>query len=200
MPEDTDIFVVASGVGSGKVMRRGVEAASILLESLGISLTSQHTIGTPDRMVGAWLEFFNLGRKEPRFTTFETISTDMVVVRDIHFYSVCAHHMLPFFGTAAVAYIPNGKMAGLSKLARAVNYFSHRPQVQEELTSQVAGYLIAKLNTDHVAIIMECEHLCLSMRGVNSPGHRTTTAALRGGFMDDPMVRTELYSHLGRTG
>lgn len=168
-----------------------------LLDALGIDLETEHTRETPGRIVRAWEEFFQVGREEPNFTTFSALSHDMIAVGDIHFYSVCAHHMLPFFGQAWIAYIPNERIAGLSKLVRVLNYFSHRMQVQEELTSQVADYLSTKLVTEHVAVILKCEHLCLSMRGANTPGHTTTTSAIRGAFSEDPTVRQELYAILG---
>jgi len=168
--------------------------AAMMLDSLGVDMDTQHTKQTPWRLAKAWNEFFEVGREEPRFTTFEAKSHDAVVVGGLHFYSVCAHHMLPFFGYAWIGYIPGKRIAGLSKLVRALNYFSHRMQVQEELTSQLANYLSAKLATEHVGVILKCEHLCMSMRGANTPGHTTTTAALRGGFMDDSAVRAELYA------
>lgn len=168
-----------------------------LLDNLGIDLETEHTRETPGRIVDAWEEFFQVGHIEPNFTTFTAQSHDMIAVGNIHFYSVCAHHMLPFFGEAWIAYIPGERIAGLSKLVRALNYFSHRMQVQEELTSQVADYLSAKLDTEHVAVILKCEHLCLSMRGANTPGHITTSAALRGAFMEDVSVKAELYALVG---
>jgi GTP cyclohydrolase I len=121
----------------------------------------------------------------------------MVIERDIYFHSLCAHHLLPFMGKVHIAYIPRKQIAGLSKLARTVAYFSHRPQVQEDLTSQIAEYLCRKLRTRHVAVIVQAEHLCMSMRGAKSPGHQTTTAALRGGFKRDGKTRAELYALLG---
>lgn len=173
-------------------MTTAIDSVKSLLSHLGVEET-QHTRETPRRIVKAWEEFFAVGREEPRFTTFKASSQDMVAVGNIHFYSVCSHHMLPFFGKAWIAYIPAERIAGLSKLVRAVNYFSHRMQVQEDLTSQIADYLSAKLETEHVAVVLKCEHLCMSMRGANTPGHVTTTAALRGAFKDTPEVRQELY-------
>ena len=165
-----------------------------LLTFLGIPLDSEHTKDTPRRIVKAWDEFFRVGKEDVKFTTFSTDARDMVVIKDIHFYSVCAHHMLPFFGTACIGYIPDHKMAGLSKLARTVNFFSHRMQVQEELTSQIAEFLVEKLETQDIAVVLKCEHLCMSMRGANSPGHQTTTAAMRGAFIEEARVRAEFYS------
>lgn len=171
-------------------------AFSLFLQHLGVYVDTEHTRGTPSRVVRAYKDFFKVGEEEPRFTTFKAIAHDMVVVKNIHFYSLCAHHLLPFFGTACIAYIPKRKIVGLSKLARTVSYFSHRLQVQEELTSQIADYLVKKLGTKDVAVLLRCEHLCMSMRGVNSPGHETVTTALRGSFFKDMKVRTEFYSML----
>ena len=168
-----------------------------LFKFLGVSMEGPHMEDTPERIVKMYQEFFQVGKEEPNFTTFPSESRDMVIVKDIHFYSLCAHHFLPFFGVAHVAYIPDGEIVGLSKIVRVVDYFSHRPQIQEELTTQVADYLIKKLSAPNVAVIMSCEHMCVSMRGANSPGHQTVTAALRGGFMDDGFTRSELYSLLG---
>ena len=168
------------------------DAVSTMLQELCVDLESQHTEGTPLRIAKMYNDFFAVGREEPKWTTFESDANDMVVVKDIHFYSLCSHHFLPFFGVAHIAYIPNGRIAGLSKLARTVKYFSHRPQVQEELTTQVADYLAEKLGTENVAVIMSCEHLCMSMRGAESPGHTTTTSALRGAFKSTDKVRAEL--------
>lgn len=155
---------------------------------------TEHTCNTPTRIVDAYDEFFNRGKEDFTFTTFEAKARDMVLEMDLHFYSLCAHHFLPFFGTVAIAYIPNKRIAGLSKLARTVTMFSHRPQVQEELGAQIVDFLCEKLATPDVAVIIEAEHLCMSMRGANSPGHTTKTATLRGAFMDDRALRGELYA------
>ena len=174
------------------------DAVHTMLQELCVDLESQHTKGTPLRIAKMYNDFFAVGREEPDWTEFNYITAnDMVVVKNITFYSMCSHHFLPFFGFAHIAYIPNGKIAGLSKLARTVKYFSHRPQVQEELTTQVADYLMEKLNTENVAVIMSCEHLCMSMRGAESPGHTTITSALRGGFFDEDRTRAELYAMVG---
>lgn len=184
------------GILDKETEKSASECISDFFGFLGVGIDT-HTKDSPLRITKMYNEFFQTGREEPRFTTFESDSNDMVLIKDIHFYSLCSHHFLPFFGVVHVAYIPDGLIAGLSKIVRVVNYFSHRPQVQEELTSQVADYLVEKLETENVAVIMSCEHLCMSMRGVNSPGHQTITAALRGGFFDDAKVRSELYSMLG---
>lgn len=129
------------------------------------------------------------------FTTFRTDSDEMVVVQDISFYTLCAHHVIPFFGVAHIAYIPQGKLCGLSKLARTVRAFSASLNVQENLTTNIADYLEDKLEPLGVGVIMEAEHLCMTMRGVKSPGAKTTTSAMRGVFLDpEKGARAEFMS------
>ena len=119
-------------------------------------------------------------------TVFETNAADPVVLSDVPFYSVCEHHLLPFFGLAHLAYVPNGKIAGVSKLVRSLEAASRRPQVQERLTAQVADAVYAALHPDGVAVELEAEHLCMSMRGVQKPGSRVVTSAVRGSFSKWP--------------
>ena len=122
---------------------------------------------------------------------------EMVTVRDIPLYSMCEHHLLPFTGVAHIAYIPkDGRVIGLSKLARIVNTFARRPQLQERLTAQVADFLEKELSPQGVAVIIEAEHLCMTMRGVRAAGSRTQTSALRGRMKTDPRSRTETLSLL----
>ena len=125
----------------------------------------------------------------------------MVLVRDIPFYSMCEHHLVPFFGKAHVAYIPaaDGRICGLSKLARLVEAFAKRPQVQERLTAQVADTLIAELNPQGVIVVIEAEHLCMSMRGVKKPGAKTITSAVRGAFEKSQATRAEALSLILRS-
>jgi GTP cyclohydrolase I len=120
----------------------------------------------------------------------------MVLIRDIPLYSVCEHHLLPFLGRAHVAYIPgrHGRICGLSKIARLVDVFARRPQVQERLTSQVADTLVRELDPQGVLVVIEAEHLCMSMRGVQKPGSITTTSAVRGIFERNPATRAEAMS------
>ena len=125
-------------------------------------------------------------------TTFDEHHEELVIVHDIPFYSMCEHHLVPFFGKAHVAYIPakSGRICGISKLARLVDAFARRPQVQERLTSQVADTLMEQLNPQGVIVIMEAEHLCMSMRGVKKPGSKTTTSAVRGIFKSSASAAT----------
>jgi GTP cyclohydrolase IA len=131
---------------------------------------------------------------------FEEAHQNMVLVRDIGFYSLCEHHMLPFFGLAHVAYIPAGRIVGLSKLPRIVDVFARRLQVQERLTEQVASALEDVLRPAGVGVVIEAEHMCMAMRGVQKQGARTITSALRGAFRDDPRTRDEflLLTHQRR--
>ena len=129
---------------------------------------------------------------------FEHDSRDPVVLGNIPFYSMCEHHLLPFFGLAHLGYIPNGKIAGLSKLARALQVASSRPQVQERLTSQVADAMFAALNPDGVAVEVEAEHLCMTMRGVQKTGSRVITSAVRGPFENHSLGQEELLALLRR--
>ena len=129
-------------------------------------------------------------------TQFEEDHQEMVIIRDVPFYSMCEHHLLPFFGTAHVGYLPRGKVVGISKLARAVDILARRPQVQERLTSQVADAVMAALDPEGVAVVMRAEHLCMAMRGVRKPGASVVTSAMRGGFTTGVATRGEFLSLL----
>jgi GTP cyclohydrolase I len=128
---------------------------------------------------------------------FEETHQSMILVRDIEIYSLCEHHMLPFFGRAHVAYIPNGKIVGLSKLPRIVEVFARRLQVQERLTDQVADAIMDTLHPHGVGVVIDCLHLCMAMRGVEKQNSRTMTSALRGAFRDDPRTRDEFLRLVG---
>jgi GTP cyclohydrolase I len=129
-------------------------------------------------------------------TTFDENHDELVLVRDIPLYSTCEHHLVPWHGTAAVGYIPgaDGRITGLSKLARVVDLYARRPQVQERLTSQVADAVMRRLEPQGVIVVISAEHLCMAMRGVRKPGATTTTSAVRGIFKDDPRTRAEALS------
>ena len=129
-------------------------------------------------------------------TLFDEHHQEMVLVRDIPFYSMCEHHLAPFFGRAHIAYIPgaNGKICGLSKLARLVDAFAKRPQVQERMTSQIADTLVEQLHPQGAIVVIEAEHLCMSMRGIKKPGARTMTSAVRGAFEKSQATRAEALS------
>lgn len=129
-------------------------------------------------------------------TTFDESHDELVLVRDIPIYSMCEHHLVPFFGKAHIGYIPgpDGAVTGLSKLARLVDLYAKRPQVQERLTRQVADALVEKLNARAVIVVIECEHLCMAMRGIRKPGAVTTTSAVRGGFRTSATSRAEVLA------
>lgn len=153
---------------------------------------------TPDRMARAYREMFVGLHSDPAdvlSATFDIGHSEMVLVKDIPMYSTCEHHLLPFHGVAHVAYIPaeNGVVTGLSKLARLVDGYARRPQVQERLTSQVADALVERLGARGVIVVVEAEHLCMSMRGVRKPGSRTITSAVRG-IMRNQATRAEAMS------
>lgn len=159
---------------------------------------------TPGRVARAYAEMFDgldQTAAEVLATTFDLGHDEMVLVKDIEVYSTCEHHLVPFHGVAHVGYIPSrhGKIAGLSKFARLVEVFARRPQVQERLTSQIADSLVEILEPRGVIVVLECVHLCMSMRGVRKPGARTVTSAMRG-KMRDPATRAEaLGLILGRS-
>jgi GTP cyclohydrolase I len=127
-------------------------------------------------------------------TQFEEDHREMVIMRDAPFYSMCEHHLLPFFGVVHMGYIPQGNIVGLSKLARAVDILARRPQVQERLTSQLADALMQALDPSGVAVVIEAEHMCIAMRGVHKPGTHILTSATRGSFRDSPVTRQEFLS------
>ncbi|HKE63736.1 MAG TPA: GTP cyclohydrolase I FolE [Micromonosporaceae bacterium] len=158
---------------------------------------------TPARVARAYAELFAGLRVDPAdvlTTTFESCHEEFVLVRDIEVFSLCEHHLLPFHGVAHIGYIPgaNGRITGLSKLARLVEVFSRRPQVQERLTSQVADLLLKSLDARGVIVVLDCEHLCMAMRGIQKTGARTVTSAVRGLLQGDPKSRAEAMSLIMR--
>ena len=150
---------------------------------------------TPERLSSA-MQFLTRGYQQSAARVigdalFEESHNNMVLVRDIEFYSLCEHHMLPFFGKAHVAYIPNGRIVGLSKMARVVDVFARRLQVQERMTDEVANALESELHPLGVGVVIEASHLCMMMRGVEKQNSRTITSAMRGSFLDDNRTREE---------
>ena len=176
----------------------GVETASRdLLVAIGEDPEREGLVGTPDRMARAWREMCKGLTEDPREhlrTQFHAGTDELVLVRDITFFSVCEHHLLPFYGRAHVGYIPRGGVVtGLSKLARVVEGYARRPQVQERLTAQVADAIDEILNPQGVIVVIEAEHMCMSMRGISKPGSSTVTSALRG-IMSDGATRAEMMA------
>lgn len=152
---------------------------------------------TPDRVARMYTELFAGLHHDPREflqKTFTQKYDEMVLERDITFASVCEHHLLPFIGKAHVAYLPNGKIVGLSKLARVVEAVSRRPQVQERMTEEIADLLMQELEPRGVAVVLEASHTCMTIRGIRQPSSICTTSAMRGGFKSHPSTRAELMS------
>ena len=182
---------------SGVFDRERAEAAvRELLIAVGEDPDREGLLETPARVARAYAEMFAGLHTEPTDVLNKTFSEDhqeLVLVRDIPIYSTCEHHRVPFFGVAHIGYIPgeSGQVTGLSKLARLVDLFAKRPQVQERLTSQVADALVDKLGAQAVIVVIECEHLCMAMRGIRKPGAMTTTSAVRGGFKRNASSRAE---------
>jgi GTP cyclohydrolase I len=172
-------------------------AATELLEALGVDLTDESLHDTPRRMARMYAEL--LTPATFRATTFPNDGgyDELVVATGIPFHSLCEHHMLPFVGVAHVGYLPGDRIIGLSKLARVVELFARSLQVQERLTTQIAGWLDTHLQPKGVGVVIEAEHLCMSLRGVQKPGARTVTSALHGLVRDDPRTRQEFLSLTG---
>ena len=177
---------------------RAEAAVAELLQALRIDLTDESLAGTPRRVAAAYAEL--LSPRPFRLTTFPNDEgyDELILTRDIPFQSLCAHHLLPFSGVAHVGYLPGPRLLGLSKLARVVEHFSRRLQVQERLTGQVAAWLDENLGPKGVGVVMEAEHTCMTIRGVRAPGSRTVTSALHGLVRDDPRTRAEFLALAGR--
>lgn len=184
---------------------RARAAVRELLLALGEDPDRDGLRRTPDRVAAAWAEILRGSHEDPARhlgTTFDIDHDEMVLVRDISFSSVCEHHLLPFMGRAHVAYLPgeSGRFTGLSKLARLVEGYARRLQVQERLTSQVADALVRSLDPVGVLVVVEAEHLCMAMRGVQKPGTVTVTSAARGCYRDDASRRAEVMAFVNRDG
>lgn len=177
------------------------EAVRMLLEAIGEDPTREGLVETPDRVARMYADLcagMDQHASEHLSKTFSVSEDDLVIERDITFYSLCEHHMLPFYGKAAIGYIPNGRVAGLSKLARTVEVFARRLQLQEQLTAQVADALMAELDCKGAIVYMEAEHMCMTMRGVQKPGTKTATLARRGAFVENPELEARFFRMLDR--
>lgn len=178
---------------------RAEAAVRELLFAVGEDPDREGLQDTPARVARAYAEMFVGLHTDPTEVLNKTFSEnhqELVLVRDIPIYSTCEHHLVPFYGKAHIGYIPgrSGQVTGLSKLARLVDLFAKRPQVQERLTSQVADALVEKLGAQAVIVVIECEHLCMAMRGIRKPGTTTTTSAVRGLFQRNAASRAEVLS------
>ena len=178
---------------------RAEAAVRELLIAVGEDPDREGLVETPARVARAYEEVFAGLREDPKVhleKSFSENHRELVLVRDIPIYSTCEHHLVPFYGVAHIGYIPGpeGKVTGLSKLARVADMYAKRPQVQERLTAQIADAIVEKLNASAVIVVIECEHLCMAMRGIRKPGATTTTSAVRGGFQNNAASRAEVLS------
>ena len=175
-------------------------AVRLLLEGIGEDVSRAGLVDTPERVARAYMEIFK-GQDDDAARhlkkTFVVADNEMVVERDIVFYSTCEHHIMPFFGKAHVAYIPDGRVVGLSKLARTVEVFARRLQLQEQLTAQIAEALMMHLKPKGVMVMVEAEHLCMTMRGVKKPGSQTITTVMKGDFVGDEGLQRMFFRMLG---
>ncbi len=210
--ESDDAALAAPIEGSG--LRRGMgqrptrtagrveEAVRDILVEVGEDPAREGLVGTPDRVHRMYAELTAGYHVDPdrlvNGAIYEVGYSEMVVVKDIPFYSLCEHHLLPFFGTAAVAYIPRGRVIGLSKIPRIVEMFARRLQVQERLTQQIADFVDERLHPLGVGVVVEANHLCAVMRGIRKPGTVMTTSAVLGLFRSRDRTRAEFFSHLAR--
>ncbi|NUS73039.1 MAG: GTP cyclohydrolase I FolE [Corynebacteriales bacterium] len=193
-------------MGPGQFDRERVAAAvREILDAIGEDPQRPGFTKTPERVADSYAELFsglNTNPADVLTTTFEADHDELVLVKDIDFFSTCEHHLVPFRGVAHVGYIPakDGRIAGLSALVRLVEAFSRRPQVQERLTSQIADTLVEQLEARGVIVVIEAEHLCMTMRGVRNVGAKAVTSAVRGWFKNSPAARAEAMSliHSGR--
>lgn len=174
-------------------------AVTSIIESIGEDPEREGLVDTPTRVAEMYAELFSGLNKDPKeelSVGFEMGYREMVVVKDIPFYSVCEHHLLPFYGVAHVGYIPNnsGRIVGLSKLARVVEIVARRPQLQERMTTEIADAIFEGIKADGVAVVIQAEHLCMIMRGIKKPGSNVITSAIRGTFRRKPASRAEFFS------
>jgi GTP cyclohydrolase I len=204
---------IASGRTSGDGMsesetcrlpadERAMQYVRGLLEYIGEDPDREGLRDTPRRVVGTLTEHFRGYQEDPKQYLEKTFTDahgyrELVLVSGIELYSHCEHHMVPFVGKAHVAYIPNGRMVGISKLARVVDAFAKRLQVQERLTAQIADAIHGVLQPQGTAVVLQCQHFCMCYRGVKKPGSWTTTSRLHGSFMMNPATRAELFTLIG---
>jgi len=174
------------------------QAIKLIIEAIGENPDRNGLKNTPERVAGMYAEVFRGLSEDPRKyldVQFDEDHDEMILLKNISFYSMCEHHLLPFIGNAFVAYIPkDGRVVGLSALAQVVTCLAGRPQIQERLTSQVADILMECLKPEGVAVVIEAEHLCMSMRGIKKPGALAITSAVRGLFRKDAKTRGEFFS------
>jgi GTP cyclohydrolase I len=193
--------IVVPSVGDEEKLAEIAARMREIIALLGLDLSDPNLTETPDRVAKMYLEMFRglSEGAEPKITVFPNDEkySAMVMEKDIPFYSLCSHHFVPFYGHAHLAYIPNDKIVGLSKMPRIVEFYARRPQLQERLTEQIAGFMEDQLLPQGVMVVVEARHLCVEMRGVKKPGAKTVTSAIRGIFYNRP-VREEFLDLLNR--
>ncbi len=175
------------------------EAVKLLLEGIGEDLNREGLVETPDRIARMYEEIcggMEESAKEHLSKTFTVDNDEMVLEKDIVFYSMCEHHLMPFYGKAHIAYIPDGKVVGLSKLARTVEVFAKRLQIQEQMTGQIADAMMEHLAPRGVMVVVEAEHLCMTMRGIKKPGSKTVSIATRGMFEGNDELQNRFFQML----
>jgi len=180
------------------VDERKIEQAVLsIIEAIGEDPTREGMVGTPRRIAEMYAELFmgiGVDPKEELTVGFEEGHHEMVIIKDIPFYSLCEHHLLPFYGMAHIGYIPKGRVVGASKLARVVEILAKRPQIQERLTTQIAETIVEALEPNGVAVVIQAEHMCMTLRGVKKPGSNIITSANRGLFRTRAATRAEFLS------
>ena len=177
------------------------QAIRLLLEGIGEDITREGLIDTPDRIARMCEEIYGGLDQEADhhlLNQFPVENNEIVLEKDITFYSMCEHHLMPFYGKAHLAYIPDGKVTGLSKLARTVEVYARRPQIQERLTVQIADALERALSPKGIMVMLEAEHTCMTMRGVKKPGSKTITTVTRGAFKEDKELQKMFLSMVGK--
>ena len=173
------------------------KAVNSIITAIGEDPKREGLVGTPRRIAEMYAEVFAGIYEDPRTELrvgFEEGHREMVILKDIAFYSMCEHHFLPFYGLAHVGYIPNGRVVGASKVGRVIEILAKRPQLQERLTTQIANTMVEVLEPKGVAVVIQAEHLCMTMRGVKKPGSNIVTSAMRGLFQKSPLTRSEFLS------
>lgn len=180
-------------VNKGRIRK----AFTSIIEAVGENPSREGLEDTPRRIADMYADIFSgldMDPKDALVVGFDEGHHEMVILKDIPFYSMCEHHFLPFFGLAHVGYIPKGRIAGASKVARAVDILAKRPQLQERLTTQIAEAMVEALKPNGVAVVIEAEHMCMTMRGVRKPRSKIVTSAMRGIFRENPATRAEFMS------
>ena len=178
-----------------------MEGVRLILDGIGEDINREGLLETPDRIARMYEELaagYTDDAAKHLAKRFQVDNNDMVVEKDIHFYSFCEHHMLPFYGTVAIAYIPDGEVVGLSKMARTVEVYAKRFQLQERLSAQIADAFMQELNPKGVMVLIEAEHMCMTMRGIKKPGTKTVTAVTRGVFDNNEELQNRFFRMIER--